>query len=282
MQVVWGEVLFALDFSMDFCALYFMQRLRSKPIRRTRIILSAILCAITGVLSVACECTAALQWILFLLSAGMAVCITDSVKIGASGWKKALLGGVFLFFFLEVTAGGVMTFLFYRLNRFFLSAGITAAHANGRHTAFWSSAALLFAVFSLITRISGREKARALCQRSGHITVGIKEKRTSVPCIYDSGCLAKEPISGRHVIVLPEACLTELGYEKSALESGRLPRSRLIPTATVSGEETLYWAIHPDEILLWETDVRSSACNVDAYVMFSSHIGDSAIVPMGL
>ncbi len=282
MRVVSGEVLFALDFSMDFCALYFTERLRGKPIARKRVLLAAILSAAGGVAVTALGCTGGWLMVWFLLTATAAYAIADGIGLREKRLYD-LAVGVMLFFLLEMAAGGMMTVAFSYLNRLFLARGVTLRGTQTRHTAFWLSAGGLCLVFSLLSYVWRREKQRALCRSGGVLTVTCNENDICVPCLFDSGCLAREPISGLPVIVLPRGSCDALRISYDALEQGSIPRSRLIPTATISGEQTLYWGIRPDKVTVRIPENRKNAArSIDVYAIFSPHTNGTAIVPMGL
>ena len=123
--IIWGEVLFAIDFSMDFCALYFSMRLLGKRIVLSRLLIGAALCSSVGVFLAAVNLHVWLKTLLMLVSA-IAACRIALYQGKAYRSKpavqaaKELLSAVLLFVFLEAAAGGLMTLFFSSMNRYFL------------------------------------------------------------------------------------------------------------------------------------------------------------------
>ncbi len=282
MQVVCGEVLFMLDFSMDFCALYFAQRLRGKPIRSKRIMIASAICAAAGVAAVAIGFPMWLQLISGIASAAVSYTVAANIRLMGKSSFFDLAVGVFLFWLLEIAAGGLMTAAFALLNRQFLHWGIILANTKQSHMLFWLTSAILFFILSILTRLRRRECENAYCKRNGTVVIQKGKNQLSMPCLFDSGCLAKEPLSGLPVIVLPKKSRPDLGIPEMLPDGGSAVRCRAVPISTISGKHMLYWAIHPDRITISEdgTDV-SSMREVDAYVIFSENT-ELAIVPMCL
>lgn len=296
---VWGEVLFAIDFSIDFCALYFARRLLGRTVSGRRTVFGAALCAAVGVALVSAGFPALWEMLLCILTAAIAYRMTEPEHL----MPGQLLNGVLLFVFLEAAAGGLMTAVFSMLNRWFSGAGITLSDNGTRRMLFWLSVGGLCILFSVIFRILGGRDCKIR-----ECTVGIRfgDRHIRYPCIGDTGNLLREPISGLPVLVMPQTSLTELGISADALSAGQIPHSRLVSAKTISGENTLYWAIHPPEIRVYMTDSVhlkdvghpedvvqsedavlkspevSSGKRIDGYVIFSPNTDGKGILPVSL
>lgn len=256
--VIYGDVLFLLDFSMDYLALYFT---------------GSVLGIRTGLRSLcAAAAFGAGVGLLLLIYAGGAV---GSFLIAAASAvvsclimiPRAVLGGRLLlsasvvFFLSEAALGGFMT-LFYRgMSRLVRSTGLSVPGGTARLQ--------IFAAAALLSAISISAGFRFFRQRkqggdTGSITVRFGNAVSVYPCFIDTGNMAREPISGLPVVFLPEREAAVLGISAAKLKDGLLPGSRLIPLSTVSGGG-LYWGLRPDLMTLDTPQKRP----LDAYIIFS-------------
>ena len=273
-SVIWGEVLFCIDFSMDFCALYFTCKLLGWKIRLKNLTLSAVICSAVGVF-----CTAVLNG---LLSAavmvfgwiGSALLLSPTDKRNVRSMTAAFL----LFVFLEACAGGIMTAVFCFLNRRFYALDFTVSDYETKRKWFFLCAGLVFIILGVICRLLSHADVQKLVQRSGIAAIRWNGHETSVACMFDSGNLIKEPISGKSVMILPYKEQFSLGVDPKLLESGGITGSRLISMKTLD-RAYLMWGIRPDSI-----DIRADSLEIsgeELYIVFSDGT-DKAIVPTSM
>ena len=269
--VIWGEVLFCIDFSMDFCALYFMCSLFGWKPRYRRLIAASACCAAAGVLSIAVS-SGFLSALLMIAGWGFsAILLIPPTKRRISTAAAAFL----LFLFLEACAGGIMTALFYFLNRQFSSYGFIVTDTTSRCKLFFLCTGLIFIVIGIVFRTASYTELQKLVTAGGVAAVQLNGKETCVPCLFDSGNLVREPISGKPVIVLPYREQHQLGIDPSLLEKGMLRGCRLIPLKTL-GRTFISWGIRPEHIRVHADNLDIP--DADFYIVFSRET-EQAIVP---
>ncbi len=272
--VIWGEVLFSIDFCMDFCALYFTAKLLGFPTGIKRLCCAAFICASAGVIG-AVEMHAVWQIIVALCALLIAVWLMLPKNRRRF---RCLISAILLFLILEACTGGVMTVLFYGLNRRFANLGVHVSGESARIRLFFLAAAVIFFLLGIIARMVSDADVKKLVKRGGSAEVRIGSRELHIPCLFDSGNLVREPISGKPVVFLPDSAKDHLGIDADLLSDGSIPGSRLIPLKTLDAE-TLRWAIRPDRMWLSADEIQID--DADVYLVFSERIVE-AIVPTTL
>ena len=269
--MIWGEVLFCIDFSMDLCALYVMSKLLGRRIRTLRLCLSACICAAVGVL---CAAVSGVYSTVCLIGGWL-------IAYGVLSEKPyrrigSFLSSTLLFLVIEACAGGIMTAGFLLLRRLFLRQSVTVERVSPRHMLFWLLAACVFFLMTALMRLMSRADANRLAQRGGEVNIRIGEREVCMQCLFDSGNLAREPISGKAVVFLPSAFSETLGISIGKLDAGEMRGSRLIPMKTACGSQCA-WAIHADGFT-YSADNGKVRGSADVYAVFSDAI-DRTVVP---
>lgn len=250
---VWGDLLFLINFSMDFLCLYLTARLLHRRLRPLPAIGAAVL---GGVYSVAALFIEASRPISLLLDA--AVCaLMCAVAFARRGrrWRQ-LLSEIGVYFAVATALGGMMTALFNLLNRLHLPK-----NTGGDSISAWLF--LLLALISGLTAWRGTGLLRGLRSRSfAEVEIAFCGRRLTLHGVTDSGNLLRDPITGRAVIITDTHSTLPLlpPGVREAVVSGRLEqlehipesyagRIRLIPGKTVAGSRLLV-ALLPDSITL--------------------------------
>ena len=143
---------------------------------------------------------------------------------------------------------------------------------------FFLIAAVIFFLLGIVSRMLSDADTKKLVQRGGTAWIRMNDREVTVPCLFDSGNLVTEPISGKSVVFVPYQTQQELGIVPGALEDGTMMGSRLIPMKTLDSD-SIRWGIRPDAI-------RFSADSIDipradVYLVFSRNI-EYVIVPTAL
>ena len=272
--VIWGEVLFCIDFCMDFCALYFTLKLLHLNTNVHRLCFASAICAAAGVI-----CVPIIDSILRAAISVFSVFITIAIPMfGKHRPIHNYLGAVFLFLFLEAAAGGMMTVLFYTLNRTFSDLGVQLPHDNLRLRIFFLAAAILFFLLGIVSRMLSDADIRKLVQRGGTVHIGFDGREVTLPCLFDSGNLVREPISGNPVVIVPECALDILGIDGDALSCGTVKGSRLISMKTLDAE-SLHWGIRPEAMCLRADSIDIS--DAEVYLVFCGQLSE-AIIPTAI
>lgn len=284
--VIWGDVLFVIDFSMDFCALYFTARILRRKIAAARMVIGAALCAAVGVFLVSLSLPPAGEFLLCIVSASISCIVVLYGKSLTQFRLREFFCAILLFVFLEAAAGGLMTVGFSFLNRWFSQTSWTIDGNKRKQRLFWLSAAGLTLLFSIGSKLLNEYRGKSLCNQQWMLKIGWNHIELDLPCLCDSGNLVREPISGLPVIVLPKKAEASLHIDTQTLSNGKIPRSRLVSVRTIAQEQSLFWAIHPSSLVLYpkeqKKDHHDQVRELDAYVIFSPFAVEGAIVPMAL
>lgn len=252
---VYADLLFLVNFSMDFLCFYLCARLLRRPLSLWRGVLAS---AFGGAYGVAALLWSAKQATSLLLD--MAVCaVLCAIAMRSRGenWRSLLrLTGLYLL--ISSLLGGVMTLLFSKLNRLpgvtddVVEEGLSAWIFLGMAVV---SAALTWLWGRGLRRTAGRQRVTVIVEHGG--------RRAELEGMLDSGNLLRDPISGKVVIpigagplhaVAPPALLRAVasGRVEKALEGlpvGISCRIRLIPAHGATGEcLMLGWS--PDHVYL--------------------------------
>lgn len=237
-MIVYGDLLFLINFSMDFLCFYFSCLLLHKTLPVVRVCIAATLGGIYSVAALFFSPPGTLSFAIDVLVLCV-MCLIVYASRTLTLWRYVKL--ILLYFFVSSLLGGLMTALFSLLNRLDIFAG-----ESGENDVNMWVFVLLAALGSIFTlkggaffRSSPSKKSAKLILRRGSSTVELK-------VLLDSGNLASEPISGRAVAFanlevcrpLLEKELFELISSCGSIEDVPLYVSseiRLVPAKTVTG-----------------------------------------------
>ena len=243
MPVVYIDVLFLVNFSADYLVLLTVGKLRRLRLRRLRLICGALFGGLYAL--------PAFIWIptypLLLLSVLLSGAAMALVGLGFPGWRR-FLSCLLLLYLVSFLYGGAISVLFSLFVRLFGRLRPTG-DVGGKVLVFL----VLFLLSGMFTALSRRLRAGGAPREIGcRITVG--EKTRHLTLMTDSGCLLREPMTGRAVVLLsakaaealvPSALLsTEEGIEPT-LAYEEKKRYYLIPYQTVSGKRLMH-GFRPD------------------------------------
>ena len=284
-QVVYADIYFLINFSMDFLCLFLCAKLLATPFFIGRALISAALGGLYAILALFLDLSP-LPSLLVDLSVCALLC---AVAFFRRGQARLSLISTPVFLAVSMLLGGVMTALFYLLNR--LELPLSEIEPDGLSA--WGFA-ILAAISGLITYLSERFFRRRTAAKRATLVVTLFGRTATIPALCDSGNLLRDPLSGKCCIVVDaDACralLPPLLYE--AAKRGKTPppdlpgellaRIRLIPTHTATGEALLI-ALRVDDIKIC-TD--KAPHTVDALIALSALQGradsTSALIPAEL
>lgn len=261
--VIYGDVFFLVNFSMDFLALYLTQKLSHANLSLWRLVLGGVLggfyATVALFLPSSVEAFATLVFP-FLLSA-----VVFGVSRVTAVIKKALL-----FFAVSFVLGGVMTAVYYYVGRLLAEKGI---YINGEVATVYSDLPLwaiglcaAWAAF-IAYAFSRYAKKKSAC-RSVTVTLFDGERRVTLTALVDSGHFLEEPIGHLPVIVLSKAKMEAILPEHflpdffqvtatlSQLSKSELLRLRFVPLVTV-GHEGLLRGYLPDSVMVGDVEKKA-------------------------
>lgn len=284
-QVIYGDVFFLVNFSMDFLALYLVGKLSHAKVGFGRLVLGGVLGGIYA--TVALFLPSSVEAVLTLLFPFVLSAAVFGVSRVRSLVKKALL-----FFAVSFVMGGVMTAVYYYAGHLLSEKGI---YINGEIETVYSDLPLwligLCAAWAAFIAyiFSHYAKKKASC-RSVEVTLCDKERRVTLSALVDSGHFLEEPIGHLPVIVLSKAKMEALlpphflpdffnpTSELSCLSDEEKMRLRFVPIVTV-GHEGLLRGYTPDSILIENEKKKALVVSDETASEFE---GFDAILPPSL
>ncbi len=238
-MIVYGDLLFLINFSMDFLCFYISCMLLHKRLPTLRACVASVIGGAYSVAALFITSDGVLAFVLdiFVL---IVMCLMVYLEKGVSIGR--LIKATFLYFFVSALLGGLMTALFSIFNRVEIFAGELGIEEGIDVWIF----ALLAAVGSAVTLWGGRIFRSSTSKRTVTLEISGEAGSAHLYALVDSGNLAVEPISGKAVVFAElEACSTVLtnalylaladGVDVSALPFSVASGVRLVPTKTVGG-----------------------------------------------
>ncbi len=288
-QDVYADLLFLINFSMDYLCLYISLKVLHRPLRVGRMLIAAALGGVYAVLSLFWELSAGVALGLDLL-----LCLLIAVIAFAEKGRplRSLFLPAFLFLAVSMMTGGCMTAIFNLLNRLDLPLD-SIGEDNISAYLFAGLAALA----GLISLKSGQLLSRRSAVRECTLTVTWNGKTADFCGFADTGNLVKDPLTGKPVILLDKKTLAQLVdpalFEEFA--AGRVPQMppgakarlfRVIPIRTAGGQSMLVACDADGLVISAEGKKGKQTVSVDALiapaVLEQSAADCTAVIPAEL
>ena len=280
METVYGDIYFAVNFSMDFLALLICCKLLRLEQRTLRMCLSAATGALYAVVTLAFHgrsslisviCSVLLPFLMIYIAFGYGR-MGQFIKVSALFWNVSFV------------MGGAMTAIYYLAGR--LGAGKLISVGGVTHVLYNDMPLWVFFLIvplcalgaSLWNRIAGRRST----VKSARLEIYDKGVSICVDALCDSGNLLTEPLGGRSVIFLAKPLMKKLlpsveHWGKDEFWQGAdAKRIRIVPYSTVDSTGILC-AYLPDAIKV--NGILVSACVCAAPALDKSKAPYEAIVP---
>lgn len=294
-QTVYADLLFLVNFSMDFLCFFITVRLLRRPFKVLRCLLAA---AIGGVYSVA---------ILFVnmnvilgLVADLGFCIVMCLcAYGIKGKRTdEFLLHTAVYFGVSMGIGGCMTAMYSLLNRIDLPLGEVESNPDG--ISVWLFG-LLAIVSGLAAMLGGEFFKNTSNDTVSEVEIAYMGKKIKLRGMTDTGNMLKDPISGKSVIVIDSAILLPLLSEAcigcalkgdigGVMNESEGHKVRLVPINTASGSSVIC-AFVPEKITVCSLDKngKSKENKTDIDALFAPAVlklsnvkkaeGCSALIP---
>ena len=238
--VVYGDLLFLINFSMDFLCFYISCLLLHQKMPTLRAVWASIL---GGAYSVAALFISASSFQALLIDAFVLILMCVIVYLRGGVSFLGMLKRIFLYFFVSALLGGLMTALFSLLNRVEAFSGDLGM---GDGIDAWVFAVLVI-IGSIITLNGGRIFRSSSSRGSATLVLESELGKVELCALIDSGNLAVEPISGKSVaFVSVEKCkkiIENSMYDALKNNSnindipiGVMSKIRMVPTQAISGK----------------------------------------------
>ena len=256
-EEIYADVLFIINFSMDFLSLYIVGRLMHFRMKAIRVILGASLGALYGVLELLFTGASIWKTVITLLVL-FSMC---AIAFGVYSLRSYLLSTV-LTFGVSMLIGGMMTSAFLKLGNQISYIEIDGTIA----TVYGNLPVWKFAVFALLSALAtwgiGKVFRRKQAIRTCSVRMTFDGKENELTALVDSGNLLEEPVSGTPVIFLkgkaarslPLYLLCAMKSGAASLSSDNIGKLRVIPSRTVTGNGILLAAV-PENLSLFTDGV---------------------------
>lgn len=246
MRVLYIDVYFLINFTVDLLALYFSCVLLHFPIRRWRLCLASLLGALLAVMSVLFY-----ERTVLVLALSAVILVGMVVLSGMGGGFFRLLRLALLFLVFELLIGGIVQFgyglLEERIGDLWVQSG-----AENRNL-LYLSALILLAIGILrlvVSLLEGSVKAKS-CE----VEIRIGTHRFFGSALIDSGNFLKDPLDGSSVVLIKRSAAERLlsgaflSEDAAALSAEDRKKMRLIPIR-VMGVQRILFGIRPDDFCI--------------------------------
>ena len=251
--VVYADMLFLIDFSMDFLTFYIVSRILRQKAKLIRICSASAMGGIYSVVSLGFGEKGVFAFALDIFVC-FVMCMTAFLEKSPKRFRRMPLYTV-TFFVVSSMLGGAMTAIFSLFNR-----SVTDIEAGREDLSLW--------VFGLVALLSGLatmvgsdiigKSGRA---RFGKLSIRLGNRKMTLEAMSDSGNMLKDPIGGKDVVIIDRKRGSRLVPSLALGDFSSLPQNvakslRLIPVRTATGEGILA-AFCPDEVTLeFEGDTK--------------------------
>ena len=282
-QTVYVDLLFMINFSMDFLCFFITARILSLPMSLPRMLLASALGGIYSDIALFIRLGAIPSLMLDIL-----VCvILCAIAFLKKGNSSSLPLYIIVYFAISMALGGFMTAIFNLLNK----ADIPLESGASDGISVWAFAALA-AVSGALTLLGGRFFRKKSAQTHAEVEVFYAGRRARLSAMIDTGNLLREPISGKPCIVADTSSLSGIIPESLARAAregkisaiGHLSQSdsknvRIIPIKTALGDGVLI-ALRAEKVTV---NTGKGTRAIDAFVALSdikkSADGSEALLP---
>ncbi len=273
MQVLYIDTLFFVNFAMDFLVLYITATFLHVKKRLALFLLASFLGGVYAVLAV----VYAFPSLLSLLLSPVVAVLLSAIALRGLGSFRGFLIAVLLFMLFSMLFGGIVSAFFTFLESIF---AVRESEALGVSDVVLILGFLAFAIVSLAMRFFGS------VPRDKYATVIVEMfgKTVLVPVLVDSGCLLKDPISGRPAVllrldsvapILPAEIVMCARAPKTAMpQNPALARKcRLLPAKSIGGK-TLLLSVRPERLYVQTgKERRECEAQIALYSVEKNHFG---------
>ena len=236
-QIVYVDVLFLINFSMDYLVLYITAALLYLPKNAKRLLLSSLLGAIYEICIVV--------WpgrfmITFLTSIGVSILLC-AVAFDFSVQKTGKGRSILVFYFINLLFGGAINAVMHLLQHLRPGAYRGSMQPDIKRIILLAACVLTLALLSVIRR------RRAFPGEIVRVDITYDQNLSQqITCLVDSGNLLTEPFSGLPVIL---CTMSAVPYKRIMEQMEKRHKTCWIPTTTANGTSMLQGCL-PKEITI--------------------------------
>ena len=242
---VYADLLFLINFSMDYLCLYICARVLHRRVTLSRMLIASSLGGLYSIVSLFVNANTLTSIII-----DISICVIMCAIVFSHKEKsiRSLPLCTFLYVGISMMTGGAMTAIFNFLNR--LDLPIDSIEDDNASPYIF----IILAIISgLITLRSGQVLSKHSTVTTCTLKITVNGKEATFKALSDSGNLVKDPLSNKPVIVLDRQIFSKIvdisvleKFSNGQFSSGNPYRSlRLIPIKTAIGTSMLA-ALLPD------------------------------------
>ena len=265
-QTVYGDILFFVNFCMDFQCLFLTAKLLHRPFSLVRGAIFATFGALYA--CVALFLSVSGLWA-FLADCGVCFLMCVGTFLQKEGRLRQVVLPFALYFGVSFALGGVMSGIASLLSHVDAPMGTQSAELSS------GSFFLLALLGGALTFFWGRLTQRRAKGKRAELTLFFEEKTLSVLSMVDTANLLRDPVGGKPVVLLDRVAAKELLPKElfhivehhdqgklSDLSHDIARRVRLIPASAATGQGLLL-AVAPDRAVL---DMGKGRIEIDVLI----------------
>ncbi|MBQ7352999.1 MAG: sigma-E processing peptidase SpoIIGA [Clostridia bacterium] len=263
-MVVYADVLFAINFSMDFVSIFICGILLHKKMKKLRLFLASVVGGVYGTFIIFMNLNPLLDcFVLILVATFICYIAYYDKKI------KRLIISLIIYLLTSCILGGIMNALYSLLNRvltkYMVDQTFESVYSGAR---FFIIVSITIMVAMLFSKVLVRKKNVS----EVNLEIVYKGEKHNVIALTDSGNMLVEPITGKSVILISERCNLS---KKIDLKSEK--NLRYIPYSDITIDGILKGII-PEKIIVNDNSVDAIIAPVN-----KESFGEyDAIVPISL
>jgi stage II sporulation protein GA (sporulation sigma-E factor processing peptidase) len=289
-QTVYADVLFLINFSMDFLVFFICARLSGRRLHVFRVALAAGLGGIYGICALFMPEGSAVS-LLCDVAVMISICAV-SFYSGAEG-LRSFLGRCALFAGVSAILGGIMSAMYALLNRSGLSS---LEPGDGDDLSIWLFA-ILAAAGGAAAFVGGKRARSIAVSRQSEVVITFGGKSVQLRAMTDTGNMLSDPLGGRAVAICELDAVAQI-FPRELVEfwqSGEVSaasrlthehavRLRFVPAkGALAAKTALLCAITPDSFSVLINGKRRDADLLLAPVPYKLSAGESRVLlPPGI
>lgn len=287
-QTVYADVLFLINFSMDFLVFYICARLAGRRLYPFRSALASALGGAYGVASLFIDTNGFITSVCDVAALIVICCVAFASK---NMRLRDFFGRCILFALISSILGGIMTALSSMLER---SGFASLEYESGDDISVWLFA-LIAAAGGAAAFVGGKRMKRIAAAKSADVEIRMNGKRIVIRAMTDTGNMLTDPLSGRAVALCELNAIENLfpaeminywrnGEFSSGICSEIASKIRFIPArGALGGKTSLLAAVEPDAVTVINDKGKREADILIAPVPYNLSAGESrALLPPGL
>ncbi len=287
-QTVYADVLFLINFSMDFLVFYISARLAGRRLYPFRSALASALGGAYGVASLFIDTNGLITSICDVAALIVICCVAFASR---NMRFRDFIGRCILFALISSILGGIMTALSSMLER---SGFASLEYESGDDISVWLFA-LMAATGGAAAFVGGKRMKRIAAAKSADVEIRMNGKSIVLRAMTDTGNMLTDPLSGRAVALCELNAIENLfpaemieywkkGEFSTCICSEIASKIRFIPArGALGGKTTLLAAVEPDSVTVINDKGKREADILIAPVPYNLSAGESrALLPPGL